>query len=510
MANDLVKAEATGMLARLEQARQLLAVVRTVDEAKRIRDQAEAVRVYLRQQALGLELVNDAAEIKARADRRLGELVQELPKNPGTLLRGSTPEPRDPAPTLEELGIGKKLSHRCQQVASIPDADFERHVAEVRGRGEELTSQGFIDLARRRKRSRVAAAAAPLPATLPPSCRIEVAHGLDFLASLEPGSLDLVFGSPPYEMARLYLEGGRDLGIARDTREWVAFMVEVYRAALRACKGLVAFVVDGQTTDYRWSGAPHLLAAALLDAGVCLRKDLLYRRVGIPGSGGKDWLRNDYEFIICATNGGRLPWSDQTALGHEPKYRPGGDLSHRTASGARVNGYATPEDRNNLGPHRARCRAGRSYQPPEKANPGNVVQQVYTAEEVAALLGQPADLCDCAVGGGRMGSRLAHENEAPFPERLAEFMVRTFCPPGGLVCDVFAGSGTVAAVALRHGRRFAGCDLRESQVELSRQRVAEELVRQASEMPPPVAQDAPGEAAAAGGGPGAGGAAGAG
>jgi hypothetical protein len=29
----------------------------------------------------------------------------------------------------------------------------------------------------------------------------------------------------------------------------VAWMVEVYKAALRACKGLVAFVVEGRTKD---------------------------------------------------------------------------------------------------------------------------------------------------------------------------------------------------------------------------------------------------------------------
>jgi hypothetical protein len=33
---------------------------------------------------------------------------------------------------------------------------------------------------------------------------------------LPDASVDLVVGSPPYADARLYLEDGRDLGIARD------------------------------------------------------------------------------------------------------------------------------------------------------------------------------------------------------------------------------------------------------------------------------------------------------
>jgi hypothetical protein len=40
------------------------------------------------------------------------------------------------------------------------------------------------------------------------------------------------------------------------------------------------------------------------------------------------------EPIICCTRGGRLPWSDNTAMGHMPKYKPGGKLSHRKKDAA--------------------------------------------------------------------------------------------------------------------------------------------------------------------------------
>jgi site-specific DNA-methyltransferase (cytosine-N4-specific) len=294
--------------------------------------------------------------------------------------------------------------------------------------------------------------------------RVDKADCLDWLGSQPADGIDLVFGSPPYEDARLYLEGGEDRGIARATEEWVSWMVEVYRAALRCCRGLVAFVVEGRTKDYSWSGTPALLMADLLRGGIVLRKPPIYRRVGIPGSGGPDWLRNDWEFVVCATRPGPLPWSDNTAMGHAPKYAPGGDPSHRQQDGSRVNGpvaYATSEERSNVGPHRARRRAGRVYRPPEKANPGNVI--------------------DCgAVGGGNMGDPLCHENEAPFPESLAEFFVRSFCPHGGVVCDPFSGSGTTGAVAVRLGRRFLGCDLRESQARLARRRLDSEFARAAA------------------------------
>src|SRR5262249_9052124 len=111
---------------------------------------------------------------------------------------------------------------------------------------------------------------------------VEKADCLEFLAGLEPLSLDLVFGSPPYESAGLYLEEGPNLEVARDTDAWVAWMTEVYQAALRCCRGLVAFVVEGQTKNYSWTAAPALLMAALRNAGITLRKPPAYYRVGVP------------------------------------------------------------------------------------------------------------------------------------------------------------------------------------------------------------------------------------
>src|SRR5262245_38015241 len=73
-----------------------------------------------------------------------------------------------------------------------------------------------------------------------------------------------------------------------------------------------------------------------------------------------------------------------------------------------------------------------------------------------------------------MGSPLAHENEAPFPDPLSEFLIRNFCsPPAGIV-DPFCGSGTT--VAVHHSRRALVCDLRPSQVELSRHRIMDQKV----------------------------------
>lgn len=279
--------------------------------------------------------------------------------------------------------------------------------------------------------------------------RIVQADALDFLRSQPEGSLDLVFGSPPYEEARLYLEGGKNLGISRKTDAWVAWMVEVYRAAQAACKGLVAFVVAGQTRNYRWSAGPALLMAELHRQGFNLRNPPLYVRDGIPGSGGPDWFKSRYEWIVCTSRPGKLPWSDNTACGHHPKFDRGGRMSNRGKNGSRAFSGQTRRKQNGERGSPSDVDLGRPL--PDIANPGNLI--------------------DC---GADTHFGLGNNNEAPFPEQLVNFFVLSCSPPDGLVCDPFSGSGTTAAVSKRHGRNFTGCDLRQSQVELGLKRVANE------------------------------------
>ena len=61
---------------------------------------------------------------------------------------------------------------------------------------------------------------------------------------------------------------------------------------------------------------------------------------------------------------------------------------------------------------------------------------------------------------------------AVMPEKLVEPCVLAGCPAGGVVMDPFAGSGTVAAVAVGLGRRFVGCDLNANYLPLVAARMA--------------------------------------
>jgi len=300
----------------------------------------------------------------------------------------------------------------------------------------------------------------------------QILHGdcLEVLKTLPDDSVDLVFCSPPYEDARTY---GIDFNLKE--QDWVDWAFERFVECYRVSKGLIAWVVEGKTRNFQYSATPILLAADLYRADIRLRKPPIFHRYGICGSGGPDWLRNDYEFIVCASKG-KLPWSDNTAMGHPPKWGPGGEMSYRLSDGSKVNQWGGTKKHSCPGrkkdgsrDHRIRpshkmqtpsqhkrengAKGHPGYEPPKLANPGNVIK--------------------CTVGGGAMGSKLAYDNEAAFPESLVEFFILSFCPPGGIVLDPFSGSGTTISVAIQNHRNYIGIDIRDSQVDLTNKRINE-------------------------------------
>lgn len=308
-------------------------------------------------------------------------------------------------------------------------------------------------------------------------------------------SFDLVLGSSPYCDARTY-----GINAQRNCLEWVEWMLQVTQEACRVSKGLVLWVATGVTRKWCYWPACEGLMWEWFKRGNQLWRPAFWHRDGIPGGGGKrvsdasgdgpQWLRPNVEYVMAFTNcPKRVPWAEATANGHPPKWQPGGDISYRLANGERVNEVLVKEkkwankkgercvnrdpmgftnggrgkDANGKKKTTRRCARGHEngdvrqddlYTPPVLANPGCLIQGIK-------------------VGGGLMGHQLAHENEAPFPLKLAQYFIRGWCPPGGLVLDPFSGSGTVVHAAATLGRRGVGCDLRFSQCELGRRRCNE-------------------------------------
>ena len=71
--------------------------------------------------------------LPSRAERRLGELMDEQPRAKPPKFEGPRRVIKKPeAPTLADAGIDKNLAHRARRLAAMPEEEFERHDAGYR------------------------------------------------------------------------------------------------------------------------------------------------------------------------------------------------------------------------------------------------------------------------------------------------------------------------------------------------------------------------------------------
>ena len=136
-------------LVRYEAARTALAEAHRVDEVKDIRDKAEAMAAYARQ-AKDSELIQYATEIKVRAERRCGELLQIAAANGERHHRGRAVAEEKPT-TLQHLGITANQSSRWQSLASMTPEHFETAVETAKATAGEVTTAFMLREAAKHK-----------------------------------------------------------------------------------------------------------------------------------------------------------------------------------------------------------------------------------------------------------------------------------------------------------------------------------------------------------------------
>jgi len=379
-------------LAKLELARRLLAETRSVDEVKAIHNLAEAARVYVRQARLGLEAQNDAAEIKLRAERRLGELVAALPKQDGgDAARARSQAATEVPPRLGDLGISKSQSSRCQAIAAVPEPVFEQYVAEVREHGRadgktELTTSGALLVARQYRLLRI-----PTPLVVSRAEQLDPRHRFDVAdAAALPwpdSSVDLVVTSPPYGLDVNYYQSADDSDYAAWLDRLDTWLTELYRVAQHASGRL------------------------------CLNVPLDRDRGG--------WQPVSADAINVARAVG---WQFRTWL-----------LWDKLQAGAGT-------DRGSID----------SAGAPNVTAPVESVLVFYRGtwyRSGPAAMPHDAWLEWCGPRGlWRFPGTTDPTSPAPFPEELPERCITLFSFPEDVVADPFAGRGTTAAVAARLGR----------------------------------------------------------
>jgi N6-adenosine-specific RNA methylase IME4 len=140
-------------LARLSAAAAMLAEARTMDEIKAIHDIATAAQVYARAAHIGMEAQNHAAEIRLLAERKAGELLKQLERDPvshgGSRRPTSGTEPSEYRTVLDDSQTTRQDAGRWQRVADMPEAAFVEYIAETKAAGKELSTAGVLQAAAR-------------------------------------------------------------------------------------------------------------------------------------------------------------------------------------------------------------------------------------------------------------------------------------------------------------------------------------------------------------------------
>jgi hypothetical protein len=153
-----------------EGARSALAQCERVDECREWANKAEAIASYARQ-SHDDTLYNTAMRIKSRAIRRCGELLKEIPAEPGNhvaRLPGATtatkqlgtPSAQVASPRQEAArtaGLSQRQAKQAVRVASVPSPLFERMVeapkpatvTELAEVGKRPTPKPLVDLGSR-------------------------------------------------------------------------------------------------------------------------------------------------------------------------------------------------------------------------------------------------------------------------------------------------------------------------------------------------------------------------
>lgn len=130
------------------------------DEAKDIKDRAQALQVYFRQKN-NYDAERQCARIRVRAQRRYGELT-EGKKATGTRGQlkgrdsgGPRMRPPDEQPkTLKEQGMTKRESAEASALASIPEEEFEAELAAHDAAGKVPTAGSILANVKGRQETR--------------------------------------------------------------------------------------------------------------------------------------------------------------------------------------------------------------------------------------------------------------------------------------------------------------------------------------------------------------------
>ena len=234
--------------------------------------------------------------------------------------------------------------------------------------------------------------------------------------------------SPPYFGLRDYGVDGQ-IGLEQTPEQYIAAMVEVFRRVRDVLADDGTFWLnlgDSFGPGKQLLGIPWRVALALQDDGWILRQDIIWHKPNPMPESVRDRCTKAHEYIFLLSKSDRYFFDSEAmkepavsgATGAAASFKRSGSKREQTIPGQ---GYGT---------HRPEREDVAYNQTRNRRSVWTVATRPYKGAHFATF--PPALIEPCILAGSR---------------------------PGDIVLDPFMGSGTTAAVALQHGRRYLGCEL---------------------------------------------------
>jgi len=246
---------------------------------------------------------------------------------------------------------------------------------------------------------------------------------------LRPDSVHLVLTSPPYWTLKQYRDTDGQLGHMEDYQEFLKQLDRVWRRCYRALVpgGRLVCVVGDVCLSRRKNNGRHMVVP--LHASIQER----CRRIGYDNLAPIIWHKIANAVYEVEGAGGFLgkPYEPNAVIKNDIEFilmqrKPGGYRKPSVAT--RILSVISAEDHQQW------------------------FQQIWTGLTGASTRNHPA----------------------PYPEDLAERLIRMFSFVGDTVLDPFVGTGTTCAAAMKHGRNSIGYEIDPEYFRQTRRRLEDE------------------------------------
>lgn len=240
--------------------------------------------------------------------------------------------------------------------------------------------------------------------------------------------------SPPYYGLRDYGVEGQ-IGLENSPDEYVSAMVQVFRNVrdVLADDGTLWLNIgDTYGKGKQLLGIPWRVALALQDDGWVLRQDIIWHKTNAMPSSVKDRCTSSHEYLFL------LAKSEKYFFDHQSIKEPlaaGSDVAYRNELRKNKQYNSKKDYRKNF--------------------PKSFDTTARNRRSVWSIATKPYIGAHCA----------------PFPTALIEPCVLAGSKLGDIVLDPFFGSGTTGAVAIKHGRKYIGCELNEDYKLIQNERI---------------------------------------